>query len=122
MDNADHNIYLKHIQEAIDKIERYIDGLNYEQFSKNDMAIDAVVRELEIIGEAATKVSDQFQEANPNIPWTSMIGMRNQLIHGYFAVDTRVVWQTCNRDLMELKSLLSDSIYIGLVQREWHAV
>jgi len=67
------------------------------------MAIDAVTRQFEIIGEAAGNVSADFQEAHSHVPWSKAIGMRNRLIHEYFGVNKKIVWQTCKKDLKELK-------------------
>jgi uncharacterized protein with HEPN domain len=77
-----------------------------ETFGKDDMVIDAVVRELEIIGEAARNVSVAFQESHPELPFAEMVGMRNRLIHAYFGVDLDVVWHTCQTDLQTLRDLL----------------
>ena len=98
--------YIKHILEAIEKIESYIDGVNFEDFSNNSMLFDAVVRELEIIGEAANRITEEFQKEHANVPWRKVIGMRNKLIHEYFEVNKKVVWLTCKEDLFELKSIL----------------
>ena len=103
-------IYLQHIAEAISKIEKYIKGENYDSFSEKDFMIDAVVRELEIIGEAAYNVGDEFQEKHPVIPWDKMKGMRNKLIHEYFGVNAKIVWETCKKDLPELEKLIKEYI------------
>lgn len=103
-------IYLQHIAEAIGKIEKYIKDENYDSFSGKDFMIDAVIRELEIIGEAAYNVGGEFQEKNFDIPWDKMKGMRNRLIHEYFGVNTKIIWETCKKDLPELKKLISKHI------------
>src|SRR4030042_6618098 len=92
-------VYIRHILEAIEKIEKYVRNETYESFMKNDMALDAVIRELGIIGEAAYNVDEKFQEENSQIPWGQMIGMRNRLVHEYFGVNIKVVWETCKNDL-----------------------
>ncbi|KAF0134125.1 MAG: Nucleotidyltransferase [Candidatus Saganbacteria bacterium] len=102
----DDRVYLKHITEAIDKVKRYISGNSFESFCNNDMLLDAVVRELEIIGEAANNISKEFQEKNPELPWILIIGMRNRLIHEYFGVNKKIVWETCQTDLKQLEKLL----------------
>lgn len=96
-------VYLQHIVDAIAKIETYLKGASFESFSKNEMMVDAVVRELEIIGEAANNISEGFKEDHPPIPWDEMIGMRNRLIHEYFGVNKKIVWETCQTDLKELE-------------------
>lgn len=103
-------VYIKHAIEAIDKIEKYLGDFSYEEFSKNDMLIDAVVRELEIIGEAAHNFSEEFKNQYPNIPFRDITDMRNFLIHEYFGVNTKIVWETCQTDLPGLKKLLLEFI------------
>ena len=95
--------YLRHILEAIEKIERYLSDSTYESFIENDMQIDAVVRELEIIGEASTKLSTKFQQRHDQVPFSDIIAMRNFLIHEYFGINKKIVWDTCQSDLKDLK-------------------
>ncbi len=101
-------VYLRHMLEAIEKIERYLAGTDYETFSRNDMMIDGVVRELEIIGEAARNLSAAFVEEHAEIPWRRMMAMRNILIHQYFGVNLKVVWDTCHSNLPQLKSFVQN--------------
>jgi uncharacterized protein with HEPN domain len=103
-------VYLRHIIEAIEKIERYIAGVKFDDFFLSDMLIDAVVRELEIIGEAAGNISEACQKKNLQVPWVEIIGMRNRLIHEYFGVDKKIVWDTCLLDLKDLKSKIASII------------
>lgn len=103
-------VYLSHVLEAIKKIEKYLRGVDFEKFKKYDILIDAVVRELEIIGEATNQLSDQFKEKHHKILWHQVIGMRNQLIHGYFDVDLEVVWTTCKEDLQGFKKQIKKLI------------
>ena len=98
--------YLLHIREAIEKIERYITSVDFDAFSDNDMMIDAVVRELEIIGEAARNLSESFQEQHFEIPWYKVKAMRNVLIHEYFGINLKVVWDTCKNDIPALKNFV----------------
>jgi len=99
----DNLIYLQHIRDSIRKIERYLKGVSYEFFAKNDMVLSAVIRELEVIGEAANNINENFRIRHPEIPWDKMIGMRNRLIHEYFGVNKKIVWETCKTDLKDLK-------------------
>jgi uncharacterized protein with HEPN domain len=101
MDN--NRVYLSHILDAIEKIEGYLSGKSYKDLFQDSMLLDAVVRELEIIGEAANNISLEFCQQHLSIPWQSMTGMRNRLIHEYFGVDRKVVWDTCQIDLPPLK-------------------
>lgn len=81
---ANEDLYLKNILESIDKIEQYIDGVNEKSFLSENMRQDAVIRQLEIIGEASRLLSDEIKEANSGVPWRDISGMRNHLIHRYF--------------------------------------
>ena len=100
--------YLKHILEAIDKIESYLSDATFESFPKNNMMVDAVVRELEIIGEATGNLSDELQNQYPDVPWDKIKGMRNVLIHEYFQVDLKIVWEACKKNLPELKRFVAE--------------
>jgi len=100
--------YLTHIRDAIDTIEEYLEVVSYEEFTSNKMIIDAVVRELEIIGEASNNLSEEFRERHPDIVWRRMKDMRNFLIHEYFGVNIKVVWDTCKEDLPKLSKLIND--------------
>jgi uncharacterized protein with HEPN domain len=105
MKNGD-RIYLRHIADAIATIEEYLTGLTCGTFGERRMVVDAVVRELEIIGEAAGNVSETFRSEHPELPVQLMVGMRNRLIHEYFGVKTDVVWDTCMEDLPRLKEIV----------------
>lgn len=102
--------FVEHILEAIEKIESYLENVDFEKFSTNNMLFDAVVREIEIIGEAANNISDDFQKQCPAIPWHKVISMRNLLIHEYFGVDKKLVWDTCQENLPELKIIVEQII------------
>jgi len=82
--------YLQHILEAIGKIQRFVAGKSEADFFADDMAQDAVIRNLEIIGEAVTKLSPQFKTAHSDVPWGEIAGMRNRLIHGYVSVNMQM--------------------------------
>ncbi|MFA6047381.1 MAG: DUF86 domain-containing protein [Parcubacteria group bacterium] len=103
----DNKFYIGHIAEAISSIEEYLNNVDFLSFSQNKMLFDAVVRELEIIGEASNNIGDSFQNEYPDIPWRKVIGMRNKITHEYFAVNKKVVWDTCKDDLPELKTIIS---------------
>lgn len=100
--------YLTHIREALETTEEYLKDVSYDRFVSNKMIIDAVVRELEIIGEASNKLSDQFREEHSGVLWRRMKDMRNFLIHEYFGVNTKVVWDTYKDDLPQLKSYIEE--------------
>jgi len=87
-----------------------VKGFSYEQFERSRLVQDAVIREITIIGEAARRISSSLKEANPEIPWSSIIGMRNILIHEYFEIDVPEVWKTVQADLPVLKMQLSQIV------------
>ena len=92
--------------EAIRRIERYIAGISYEEFCQDQKTIDAVVRNLEIIGEAARHISKEVRDKYPDLPWEEMSGMRNILIHEYFGVSLPIIWHTITSDLPPVVRLL----------------
>jgi uncharacterized protein with HEPN domain len=100
---ANEHLYLKNIIEAIDKISLYTEGFDEQSFQADSKTQDAVIRQLEIIGEAARLLPDSVKQANPQVPWRDISGMRNHLIHRYFKVDIDEVWRTAQSDLSPLK-------------------
>jgi uncharacterized protein with HEPN domain len=99
------------IQEAIDKIERYV-SRGRQSFENDEMFQVWVVRHLQIIGEAASRVSLDTQKRFPEIPWGKMIGMRQVLVHGYFDIDLEVVWSVIENDLIPLKAQIEQALLI----------
>ncbi len=108
MKKRDDVVYLKDILDAIERIETYMHRIDRAKFASDSMRQDAIVRQVEIIGEAARQVSDVFKQRHPQMPWSKMIGMRNELVHAYFRVDIPTVWDTVNHDIPELKVLVSN--------------
>jgi len=102
----DDKIYIEHIQRGIARIKLYIEGKNYQSFSEDFLAQDAVIRQLEIIGEATKHISGELRDNNPHVPWSDMTGMRDILIHDYIDVDTDIVWKTASESLPELQKML----------------
>lgn len=94
---------LQDILEAIDNIERYVPA-SWEAFDGNELVRVWCLRHLEIIGEAAAKLSDETRGKAPDLPWKQIIGIRNILIHAYFDVNWRRVWEVVSRDLRPLKA------------------
>jgi uncharacterized protein with HEPN domain len=97
--------YLKHILEAIARVQRY--APTRDDFFGSEQTQDAVMRNIEVVGEAASKLSPAFTEAHTHVPWRAIQGMRNRLIHGYFEVNLNVAWNTVERDLPELKTKIA---------------
>jgi uncharacterized protein with HEPN domain len=104
--NRDWKLLILDILENINKIERYTEGMDYELFERAEQTKDAVVRNLEIIGEASNKIPKNIQQKYNHIPWAKIIAMRNKMIHGYFTIDHRIVWKIIKEDLPELKEQL----------------
>lgn len=100
--------YLEHISQAIDKIEKYCDEHGETGFYENEMMQDAVIRNLEIIGEAVSKLSPSLKEEYEDIPWRQISGMRNRLIHGYMSVNLEVVWNTIEKILPKFSEEIND--------------
>ena len=112
--------YLQHIALAIQRIRRYVAGLSASEFSADDKTQDAVLRNIEVIGEAARNVQRHhadFAAAQPQVPWAVMIGMRNRVSHGYFAVDWDLIWATIQQDLpalsVQINAMLADQSAAG---------
>lgn len=99
-------LYIEHIIHSIERIQSYIIGLDQIAFTNNLVTQDAVVRQLEIIGEATKRVSKEFRSKHPDIPWSDMSGMRDVLIHDYIDVDFNIVWKTASESIPNLKDLL----------------
>jgi uncharacterized protein with HEPN domain len=106
-------LLLEDMLSAIDQIEKYLEGISFEDFCHDQMRQDAVVRRLEVIGEAARFLSEDFRSRYPQIPWQDIIGMRHKLAHDYFEVDLRVVWDTVQFDLPQLKLWLQEILERG---------
>lgn len=102
-------IFFKHMLMAIEKIEGYIAGMDEYSFKSDSKTVDAVIRQLEIIGEAAKNVSTNHVKDSP-ISWAKITGLRNKLIHGYFGVDLDIVWQTAKDGTLPLKRYLFTKI------------
>ena len=99
MSNRSDDLLVLDIIESIEAIFIYTKGVTEEAFIANREKSDAVIRNIEVIGEAAGNLSLSFQEQHPEIPWHQIIGMRNRLIHGYFGISLKIIWQVVTVDL-----------------------
>ncbi|MDV7340415.1 DUF86 domain-containing protein [Terasakiella sp. A23] len=91
---------------AIEKIETYVQGMTRNGFLSDDRTIDAVIRNLEIIGEATHHIPNKVRKSHRAIPWATLRHMRNFLAHEYFAVDPKIIWETVSKDLSAIKQAL----------------
>lgn len=96
-------LFIEDIIDSVEKIERYVKGLSYEEFKNNDMVIDAVIRNFEIIGEATANIPEDVQEKYSEVEWREAKGFRNVLIHAYFGIDVEAVWDTIEKDIPGFK-------------------
>lgn len=106
MKKRDYRDYLQDIVDSIDDIETFAKNMTYENFSKDKKTINAVVRSIEIIGEATKKLPTSFRNKYPSIPWGKMAGMRDKLIHEYFGIDLEILWNVIKKDIPSVKPVI----------------
>jgi uncharacterized protein with HEPN domain len=99
----DDSVYLHHILAAIKRIETYSKGVSFQELLQTEILQDGVVRQLEIIGEAARNLSSDLIQKHPEVPWAEIIGLRNRIAHAYYNIDLGVVWDIVQEDLPSLK-------------------
>jgi len=99
----DPQVFIKHILDSIDAVEHYTKNLSEDQFLRSLEKQDAIVRRVEIIGEAVRNISADFRREYPDIPWRKISGMRDKLVHEYFGVDLELVWAVVKKDLPSFK-------------------
>lgn len=109
----DYKLFIKDIVEAMKAIERFVKGMGLEDLVEDDKTSSAVIRKFEIIGEATRNIPDWLREKYPQVPWKRMVGMRDRLIHGYFGIDYKLVWDAIKIELPKVKTELQK------ILREW---
>ncbi len=106
MPRRDPDLLVQDMLDAVRKIELYNAGLDYQVFFNDEKTIDAVARNLEILGEAARQLPGEFTLKHLDIPWNQIAGLRNRIVHDYFELDLEIVWQIIHCDLPPLKAQL----------------
>lgn len=101
-----HKLFIQDILNAMEAIEKFVKGMDFKEFLKDDKTISAVIRKFEIVGEATKNITDFIKDKYPEIPWKDMAGMSDRLIHGYFGIDFKIVWDTITKEIPGVKSKL----------------
>lgn len=103
MSKREPRLLLEDVLEAIAKIKGYTRAMNFERFVADEKTVDAVIRNFEIIGEAATQMSGDFKEKTPQVDWYKLVGLRNRIIHEYFGIDHAIIWKIIQENLEALE-------------------
>ncbi len=102
--------YLYDILEALNSIRAFITGIDHDSFVENDMLLSAVIRKLEIIGEATKRLSPEFRASHTGVPWKKMAGTKDVLTHDYDQVDAELVWKTVSHEAVETRRMIEKLI------------
>lgn len=106
----DYTVLIKHILECIERVKEYTDPITEDEFCNSVQVQDAVIRRIEIIGEAAKNISSDIKSKYPDIPWKQICGMRDMLVHEYFGVDLGLTWKVAKEDIIELKNKIQEIV------------
>jgi uncharacterized protein with HEPN domain len=102
----DDRVRILHMIDAAESLQQFVAGRKRASLDTDRMLLFAIIRAIEVLGEAASKVTNETKDATQNIPWTAIVGMRNRLIHGYFDIDADVVWKTVTEEIPRLRRSL----------------
>lgn len=109
---SEDRVRLRHMIDAVETTQRFLSGRTRDDLDRDQMLLFAVVRAIEILGEAAGRLTEEVRAQSADIPWAAIVSMRNRLIHGYFDIDAEIVWKTATEELPELlpglRTLLAD--------------
>ncbi|MCD5406678.1 MAG: DUF86 domain-containing protein [Desulfotomaculum sp.] len=109
-DKRGHLHFLEDILNSIEKIEKYTKNSSFEEFAKNDMAVDAVIRNFEIIGEAVKRIPEEMKQKYTSVAWREAAGFRDVLIHNYFGIDLETVWDTLKHNIPDFKEQIREAL------------
>lgn len=107
MSKREPELLLQDIEESINKIKSYTSGMSFEMFQNDDKTIDAVIRNFEVIGEAANRIPDEIKDKFNKVNWHRIRGFRNRIVHDYMGVDLEIIWEIIEKYLDELKEQIS---------------
>lgn len=108
MPKRDPDLLVEDMLTAIRKIDRYTSGMDQELFRQDEKTVDAVVRNLEILGEATRQMPEDFAAGHPDVPWRQIAGLRNRIVHDYFGLDMEIIWEVIRNDLPQLQAWLEN--------------